>query len=237
MDHGCLCGSGRTAVGQAAEHPAPDPAWIVPGLGEAVMVQALLVARVAALVSAGRSTADVVGLLADSGVLAGPGVESERLSGLVGTVRRRLTFIGIGDSVLLLGCGLRAWNSLPTRESGTCSHWTLRERGHHETQIRRTAGRQPPLARAPRRTGCPSCAGRNDRQHGALLYSTGNDGGRAIFGTATSDSAATRAQRPVTTALLPTRALADVGARLKWRCSCPAMSKIGDDGEVSIVNE
>ncbi|GAA2339195.1 GIY-YIG nuclease family protein [Dactylosporangium salmoneum] len=97
-------------VGQAAEPTVLDPAGIVPELGEPDMIRALLVARVAALISAGRSTADVVRLLADSGVLTGPGAEPERLSGLVGTVRWRLASSGIGDSARLLGCGLRAWS-------------------------------------------------------------------------------------------------------------------------------
>ncbi|MGW5557044.1 GIY-YIG nuclease family protein [Micromonospora sp. NPDC003944] len=102
-----ICGG---LVGQMAEHPALDLAGIVPGLGDIDMVRALLVARVAALVSAGRSTADIVRLLADSGVLAEPSVEPELLSGLVGMVRRQLASTGMGDSVWLLGCGLRAWS-------------------------------------------------------------------------------------------------------------------------------
>jgi len=97
-------------VRQAAEHPSLNPAAIVPELGEPDMVRALVVARVAMLVSAGCSTADVVRRLVDSGVFAaGTGVGLERLSGLVGTVRGKVSFIGVVDSLWLHGCGLRAW--------------------------------------------------------------------------------------------------------------------------------
>ncbi|WP_285787683.1 GIY-YIG nuclease family protein [Micromonospora sp. NBRC 101691] len=97
-------------VGQTVESPALDPARIVPGLGEPDLIQALVVARVAALVSAGRSTADVARLLTASGVLAGPGVEPERFSGLVETVRWQMAHVGMGESAWLLGCGLPAWS-------------------------------------------------------------------------------------------------------------------------------
>ncbi|GHJ09851.1 hypothetical protein TPA0907_42180 [Micromonospora humidisoli] len=97
-------------VGQMGEQSALDPAGIVPGLGDVDMVRALVVTRVAALISAGCSTADVVRLLTDCGVLAGPGAEPERLGDLVGTVRRQMASFGMGDSVWLLGCGLPAWS-------------------------------------------------------------------------------------------------------------------------------
>src|SRR4051794_25999147 len=101
-------------IGRMAEHPALDPAGVVRELGDAVMVRALLVARVATLVSAGGSAADIVRVLEDSGVLAGPAVAPSLLSSLVGRVRRQLTLNGIADSVPLLGCGLRAWTPAST---------------------------------------------------------------------------------------------------------------------------
>lgn len=124
-------------VGQMAKHTALDPAGIVYGLGEIDMVRALLVARVAALVSAGRSTADIVRLLAGSGVLAGPGIEPEPLSGLVGTVRLQLAITGMGDSVRLLGCGLHAWSPESTYRL-LLELWSARRLGSAQTsQVKR----------------------------------------------------------------------------------------------------
>jgi hypothetical protein len=106
MDHGDLYGS------RWADDGAPDARFIGigPALGDPHLVRALLVARVAVLVAAGRSTADIVRMLADSGVLAGSNVQPERLTDLVRVLQRHFAFGGTGDSVWLLGCALSTWS-------------------------------------------------------------------------------------------------------------------------------
>jgi hypothetical protein len=84
-------------VGAVDEHPALDPVWIVPELGDVRLVRALLVGQIAALAASGCSSGDIGGLLAASPAFVAPRPEREQLTDLANKIRWYLVVAQLGD--------------------------------------------------------------------------------------------------------------------------------------------